>query len=74
MFLERKGIFIMFLDVIGIVNNLWFNGKMTWENKEKINSYIFNHSEDEKLMKDLYKKFSYFQNNMDKIPENAITY
>jgi len=47
---------------------------MTWEDKEKINAYIFNHSEDEKLMKDLYKKFSYFQNNMDKIPENAITY
>ena len=64
----------MFMDVIGIVNNLWFNNKMTWEDKEKINAYIFNHSEDEKLMKDLYKKFSYFQNNMHKIPENAITY
>jgi hypothetical protein len=64
----------MFMEVIGIVNNLWFNDKMTWEDKEKINSYIFNHSGDHQLMAELYAKFSYYQDNMNLIPENGITF
>jgi hypothetical protein len=47
---------------------------MSWEDKEKINSYIFNHSKDEKLMKELYDKFSNFQEHMNLIPENGITF
>ena len=46
----------MFMDIIGIVNNLWFNGKMSWETKEKINGYIHEHADDEQLMDKLYKK------------------
>ena len=64
----------MFMDTIGIVNNLWFNGKMTWETKEKINAYIFRHSDDEQLMKELYTKVSYYPDNMALIPKNGITY
>ena len=64
----------MFMDIISIVNNLWFNGKMSWKTKEKINSYVFEHSDDEQLMDKLYKKASYYQDNMSKIPKNGIKY
>ena len=64
----------MFMDIIGIVNNLWFNGKMSWEDKEKINAYVSKHADDEQLMKELYTKVSYYQDNMDLIPKNGIKY
>ena len=64
----------MFMDIIGIVNNLWFNGKMSWETKEKINAYVFKNADDEQLMEKLYKKMSYYQDNMSKIPKNGIRY
>ena len=64
----------MFMDIISIVNNLWFNGKMSWETKEKINGYVFEHADDEQLMDKLYKKASYYQDNMSKITKNGIKY
>ena len=64
----------MFRDIIGISNNLWFKGKMSWEDKEKINSYVFKHADDEQLMEELYTKVSYYQDNMNKKKKNAIKY
>lgn len=64
----------MFMDIISIVNNLWFNGKMSWETKEKINAYVFKNADDDQLMEMLYAKASYYQDNMSKIPKNGIKY
>lgn len=64
----------MFMDIISMTNNLWFNGKMSWEDKEKFNSYAFKNADDEQLMEKLYKKMSYYQDNMSKIPKNGIRY
>jgi hypothetical protein len=62
------------MEVIGMINNLWFHDKMSWETKEKINAYIFRHADDQALIEELYNKASYYQDHMDEIPENAITY
>ena len=64
----------MLMNIIGIVNNLWFNGKMSWETKEKINAYACEHADDDQLMDALYKKASHYQDNMNKIPKNGIKY
>lgn len=62
------------MDIISMTNNLWFNGKMSWEDKEKFNSYVFKNADDEQLMKKLYEKMSNYQDHMDLIPKNGIKY
>ena len=62
------------MEVISIVNELWFNDKMSWRDKEKINSYVLDNSNNEKLIQELYTKFSNYLENMDAIPENGITF
>ena len=69
-----KGEITMFMEVISIVNELWFNDKISWRDKEKINSFILRNSNNEELMRELYEKYSNYLEKMDAIPENGITF
>ena len=50
-----------------MVNKLWFQGKMSWETKEKINSFLWEHSQDKNVMDEINTKLVYMIQNIDRV-------
>ena len=50
-----------------MVGKLWFNGKLSWDTKEKINDYLWDHKEDKNVMDEIHDKLTYMLNNLDRV-------
>ena len=50
-----------------LVGKLWFKDKMSWETKEKINEYLWEHKDNTKVMDEINDKLTYMLHNIDKV-------
>ena len=50
-----------------MVGELWFNEKMSWETKEKLDEYLWENKEDTRLMDEIYGKLVNMIQNIDMV-------
>ena len=50
-----------------MIGELWFNGKMTWETKEKLDEYLWENKEDVNLMDEIHTKLTCMIQNIDMV-------
>ena len=50
-----------------MVGELWFNGKMSWETKEKLDGYLWENKENSRLMDEIHTKLTCMIQNIDMV-------
>ena len=50
-----------------MVGELWFNGKMSWETKEKLDKYLWENKDNHVIMDEIYGKLTYMIQNIDNV-------
>ena len=54
-------------DNCDMVGELWFNGKMTWETKEKLDKYLWENKDNHDIMNEINTKLTYMLKNIDRV-------
>lgn len=50
-----------------MVGELWFNGKMDWETKEKLDKYLWENKDNHVIMDEIHTKLTCMIQNIDNV-------
>lgn len=50
-----------------MVGELWFNEKMDWETKEKLDKYLWENKDNHDIMNEINTKLAYMIQNIDNV-------